>query len=339
MTILTKTTYVLAILAVLAMIMNIPNVSLAQNNQPAQAQAGQPSGQTPQPKGGVATVVGVDQPENCLRVRSGPGSSYEIIGCANLGDQLNITGVWTSNDWAQLADNGWVYGPQIQTDLRPPVAALSQSPSYSATEYPVYTEDYYVNDYYLPDYGYTSYWYGGVPLFLYDIGVWRRFHPWWRHNNHRVWNHGGNRTTNANVRPGTQRNFVPNRSNVSPSNVNRFNGANFRSGATNTIRSGRVFSNPGSVRTFSSPNRIRTGTSFGTRSFNRSSITSSGGMRIGGGSVRSFSGGQRSFGSARSFNTGSFGTARSFGGVARSFGGAARSGGGIHIGGGGGRRR
>jgi hypothetical protein len=182
---MTKRRYAFAILIALALVSNIPNVSMAQNTQPGQVpgaqsyaagQQGQipsqsptppasvnqsqPGGggpQTPQPKGGVATVVGVDQPENCLRIRSGPGSYYDVIGCANMGEQLNITGVWTSNDWAQLADNTWVYGPQIQTDLRPPRTAYSQSPSYVVTE--EVAPDY--GDWaYLPDYGYDTYWYG-----------------------------------------------------------------------------------------------------------------------------------------------------------------------------------
>src|SRR5271157_6250989 len=131
---MTKWIYVPVILIVLTMAANIPNVTLAQNNQPSQVQTGQPGRQAPQPKGGVATVIGVDQPDNCLRIRSGPGNSYDILGCAIMGQELNITGIWTSNDWAQLADNGWVYGPQIQTDLRPPQAAYSRSPSYVVSE-------------------------------------------------------------------------------------------------------------------------------------------------------------------------------------------------------------
>ena len=124
---------------------SIPSQSLAQG--------GQAGGQVPQPVGGIATVIGVDQPDNCLRIRSGPENSYDVVGCANMGEQLKITGVWTSNDWAQLADNSWVYGPQIQTDLRPPRTAYSRSPSYVVTE--EVAPDYY--DWgYLPYYGYDT---------------------------------------------------------------------------------------------------------------------------------------------------------------------------------------
>jgi uncharacterized protein YgiM (DUF1202 family) len=83
---MTKWIYVPVILIVLTMAANIPTVTLAQNSQPAQVQTGQTGRQVPQPQGGVATVVGVDQPDNCLRIRSGPGNSYDVIGCANMGD-------------------------------------------------------------------------------------------------------------------------------------------------------------------------------------------------------------------------------------------------------------
>ena len=131
--------YMLIIIAVIGLMANIPMMSLAQGGPPApnQAPPQQPARQAPpQLKGGVATVIGVDQPDNCLRVRSGPGSSYDMIGCVAMGAQLNITGVWTSNNWAQLTDNGWVYGPQIATDLRPPQATLSQSAGYAEEFYP-----------------------------------------------------------------------------------------------------------------------------------------------------------------------------------------------------------
>ena len=78
--------YVIPILVALAMAANIPNIGLAQDTQPAQAPS-QTGVQAPQPKGGVATVIGVDQPDNCLRIRSGPGNQYDVIGCADMGDQ------------------------------------------------------------------------------------------------------------------------------------------------------------------------------------------------------------------------------------------------------------
>jgi hypothetical protein len=369
-----KSKLIFATLVAFAIAIYIPGVSLAQSSQLGQAAVGQsyqagqqgqvnpnqPPGppaavnpnqtgrQTPEPKGGIATVVGVDQPENCLRIRTGPGSYYDVIGCANMGDQLNITGVWTSNDWAQTADNGWVYGPQIQTDLRPPQEAYSRSPSYVVSE-PV-TPDY--EDWaYLPDYGYDTYWDGGIPLFLYNIGVWNRFHPWWWHRGHQAWwwqdGHHGRRPWNATAfnnfartgtnrnfvtnrsnistlnRAGTRRSFTTNRSNISPSNVNRLNANSFRSGSTNAFRS----------RTFSSPNTFRSGSANAFRSRSFSSPN-----RIRSGSVNTFR--SQSFSSPSMFRSGSFG-GRQFSGVGRSGGFSSPhiGGGGFHAMGGGGRHR
>jgi len=365
----TKFKYIFAILAALLIAANIPGASLAQSSQSGQVPSGQsyvagqqgqvnpnqppappaavnpnPTGQTgrqtPQPKGGVATVISVDQPDNCLRIRSGPGNTYEVIGCAEMGQQLNITGVWASNDWAQLTDNGWVYGPQIQTDLRPPAAAYSRAGSYATVE-GEYALDYDAYpDYYLPNYGYETYWYGGVPLFLYNVNVWRRFHPWWLHrhrfNNQRVWNqHPTSRQTvrTGTPRTGTSRNLVTNQSNVSSSNVTRFNSNRFRTGTSNTIRSGGTVSPNTTFRNFSRPNtttRSFSSPSTTTRSFSRPNTT----FRAN--TARSF--GSSSFsGSARSFNSGRVG---GFSSSARMGGGASiGGGGGARIGGGGGRHR
>ena len=189
-----KLRYLPVVLIVIGLLVSVPMMSLAQNGPPApnQAQPQQPARQAlPELKGGVATVVGVDQPDNCLRVRSGPGSSYDVIGCVAMGAQVNITGVWTSNNWAQLTEDGWVYGPQIATDLRPPQATLSQSAGYAEQYYPI--EDYAVDWGYLPDYGYSTYWYSGIPIIVYGAGVWWKHHPWWwwhkrhLHDPHRHW--------------------------------------------------------------------------------------------------------------------------------------------------------
>ncbi len=206
---------------------------------------------SPQPVGGVATVIGVDQPDNCLRIRSGPGNSYDVIGCANMGDQLNITGVWTSNDWAQLADNGWVYGPQLQTDLRPPADAFSNVPDYDVTT--VISPDY--DDWaYLPDYGYSTYWYSGVPIFFYNIGCWNRFHPWWWRHGHQAWwwqnGHHGRRNWDAAsfnnfVRSGGSRNFVATNRNLTTnqSNISALNRAGTNRNFTNRNLTNRNLTN------------------------------------------------------------------------------------------------
>jgi hypothetical protein len=372
-----KFKFIFAILAALLIAANIPGVSLAQSSQSGQVPSGQsyvagqqgqvnpnqppgppaavnpnPTGQTgrqtPEPKGGVATVISVDQPDNCLRIRSGPGSAYDVIGCVGMGQQLNITGVWASNDWAQVTDNGWVYGPQIQTDLRPPAAAYSQAGSYATVEdaYPLDYDAY--PDYYLPDYGYETYWYGGVPLFLYNVNVWRKFHPWWFHrhgvNHQRVWNQ--NRAFRQSVRTGTSRNLATNQPNVT-----RFNSNRFRTGTPNTIRSGRTVSPNTTFRSFSGPNttfRSFSSPSTTTRSFSRPNTTFRS-FSSPSTTARSFSRPNTTFRSFTSPSTGrSFGT-RSFSANTRSFssgrvGGFSSSarigggGGGARMGGGGGRR-
>ncbi len=154
----------------------VPKQSNVKNSQPRVPNKTQTMHlQTPSPVGGNATVIGVDEPEKCLRVRSGPGKEYEVIDCIKAGDRLKITGVWTSNNWAQLANKGWVYGPQVKTDARPPKEAYSQSGKYLSVKglYPKYDSGY------LPDYGYATYPGGAGPIVLYDVNVWQKYHPWW----------------------------------------------------------------------------------------------------------------------------------------------------------------
>lgn len=72
-------------------------------------------------KGGDAIVARVDRPDNCLRLRSGPSFSREVIGCAAQGQALHLTGVFSSDGrWAQLDNNGWVFFGQLKSDLKPP---------------------------------------------------------------------------------------------------------------------------------------------------------------------------------------------------------------------------
>ncbi|MEW6531097.1 MAG: hypothetical protein AB1473_09695 [Thermodesulfobacteriota bacterium] len=75
-----------------------------------------------QPRGGAGVVVSVDQPDNCLRIRSGPSSATAQVGCARGGAQLRLTGVWSENNWAEVRSpaQGWVYAPQIASALKPP---------------------------------------------------------------------------------------------------------------------------------------------------------------------------------------------------------------------------
>ncbi len=98
----------------------------------------------------TAVVVGVDNPEGCLRIRTGPSTSAPIIGCAELGSRLRLTGVW-SDRWAEIARpiRGWVYGPQIQGPAVPAFVAnvVVTPPEVEYVPYPVYPDAY-------PSYGY-----------------------------------------------------------------------------------------------------------------------------------------------------------------------------------------
>lgn len=88
----------------------------------------------------TAVVASVDYPEGCLRIRSGPGTSAPIIGCAELGSRLRLTGVW-SGKWAEISRPvpGWVYGPQLDMESGPPLAAGPVVITPPAVEYIPYT--------------------------------------------------------------------------------------------------------------------------------------------------------------------------------------------------------
>lgn len=53
-----------------------------------------------------------------MNVRAGPGTSFRIIGQANIGDKFDITGTNFSRDWWQIYYNGqtgWVYAGLVST--------------------------------------------------------------------------------------------------------------------------------------------------------------------------------------------------------------------------------
>ena len=85
-----------------------------------------------------ATVTGVDQPEGFLRIRQGPSSSSQIIGCVKVHEKLRLRGNYSSDGrWAELTDKGgWVYAAQIDAPNKPKVQtrARSSSVSYSRTD-------------------------------------------------------------------------------------------------------------------------------------------------------------------------------------------------------------
>jgi hypothetical protein len=133
---------------------------------------------------GNAVVVSVDKPEMCLRIRSGPGTFYKPVGCAQKGDRLRLTGLGSENNWAEIDRpvNGWVSLPQISTNL-----GVSQGLAATPPPPPVYVEEplpppAYVEElpppvstYVVP---YGGYYYGGY----YPIRPYRHHHvrPYWR---------------------------------------------------------------------------------------------------------------------------------------------------------------
>jgi len=160
-----------------------PNVAVQPNagiaTQPAPGVAAQPGAVVQQPavaagqnQGTEALVARVDRPDNCLRVRSAPSSSGNVISCAKMGDKLFLTGVFSDDGrWAQLNNNGWVYYSQIQTSLKPKKHMRSARRSMPSDEYfdvwevpagSYYGEpDTYYEGPYSYDYGYSPGYYGG----------------------------------------------------------------------------------------------------------------------------------------------------------------------------------
>ncbi len=68
---------------------------------------------------GVATVIDIDRPETCLRIRNGPGVDYDVMGCARMGEKLGLTGFWSENNWVEIDGPvpGWVSAAQIRTNI------------------------------------------------------------------------------------------------------------------------------------------------------------------------------------------------------------------------------
>jgi hypothetical protein len=160
-----------------ARVIGLTLICLAIGMSQALAQYGDP--QYVRRLGGNAWVASVDQPENCLRIRSGPGTNFEIIGCAQFGDQLLLSGLWTQDNWAEVVQpvRGWVSGNQIRLNrvvasVTPTVVSQFCSP-----------DDTYVNCYPRRWAG-TSFWPGRV-----WPGFWG--HYWWRHHRHHPFFRGG----------------------------------------------------------------------------------------------------------------------------------------------------
>lgn len=85
----------------------------AADSQPTPQPADTPTPEpTPTPEAKAAEVL-VNQQVN---VRSGPGTTYAIVGAANQGQRFPITGKSPAGDWWQVnfnGQNGWVFGQLV----------------------------------------------------------------------------------------------------------------------------------------------------------------------------------------------------------------------------------
>jgi Bacterial SH3 domain len=67
----------------------------------------------PRPIAGM--VKKVDSAELCLPIRAGPAPSYQKVGCAQIGEGVNLTGMTTADKWLQLTEQrGWVDGSSVK---------------------------------------------------------------------------------------------------------------------------------------------------------------------------------------------------------------------------------
>jgi hypothetical protein len=96
------------------------------------------------------TVTGVDRPEGCLRVRSGPGTDYRKIECLAHGERVDLTGKLSGDKkWAQIEQPvaGWVYAAQIKAPglkkekKRRRARKPRRKPSTATTELPAWSEE------------------------------------------------------------------------------------------------------------------------------------------------------------------------------------------------------
>jgi hypothetical protein len=144
------------------------------------------------PIDGAAAITAVDKPENCLRIRNGPSSSFQVVECARLSDKLALSGFWSDNNWALLQGKGWVYGDQINAPSKP-VSSASVVPGMtrgrpSASGGDVYVREFVPSyDYYGP---YWSYWPGS--FYWYDgHRRYRNFRGYNFHSGYKAYSYGG----------------------------------------------------------------------------------------------------------------------------------------------------
>ena len=86
---------------------------------------------------GKASVIKVDSPDQCLRVRSGPGGNHDKIGCLPMGAKVKIAGP-AQNSWAKITSpmEGWVSARQIQGPGVFPAKAASSGAREAKSESP-----------------------------------------------------------------------------------------------------------------------------------------------------------------------------------------------------------
>ncbi len=100
-----------------------------------------------QSTGGVqATVTKIDRPDGCLRIRSGPSTATEKVGCASRGDNLVLSGV-VQKGWSQVEypTKGWVFSSQVSSPGLFPVKAATagrRSGSNDDEEYDTWAESF-----------------------------------------------------------------------------------------------------------------------------------------------------------------------------------------------------
>jgi len=86
----------------------------------------------PRPIEGMVTKV--DNTDLCLPVRAGPAASHEKVGCGQIGEVINLTGIMTADNWLQLTDRrGWVDASSIQLPLEAPQAVGTNTETQSVT--------------------------------------------------------------------------------------------------------------------------------------------------------------------------------------------------------------
>jgi hypothetical protein len=79
-------------------------------------------------------VTKVDNTELCLPIRAGPAALQQKVGCAQIGEGLNLTGIMTADNWLQLTDRrGWVDASSVQLPMDAPQAVGTNTVTPSAT--------------------------------------------------------------------------------------------------------------------------------------------------------------------------------------------------------------